>query len=359
MTKNANTPPSSGSISGVNWREPTRDPSTDSVDLKSLLDSGKTHTYSALTEGLRDLAPERRPVDANVILIAHPEGKLLGTRYRLPPGSSLEIGRSPNAAVSLPEVLSVSRNHARVEHQMDGVFVEDLGSTNGTYVNDHLTQGRHKLASGDRFQVGAVHFKFLQEADVEHAYHEAIYNLVVRDGLTEIYNKRKFDEEFAREFARATRYRRPLAMLVFDIDHFKAINDNYGHLCGDFVLKQIAGLARDTVRSEQIFARVGGEEFAVLCPETNVAEVAVLAEKLRQKIGANRVSYLGCDVRVTCSFGVAELAPGIRSAADLFATADKALYQSKQGGRDRVTVAAAPAATLARDGAARGPALSR
>lgn len=343
MTSNVKPPSHSGS--GVNWREPTRDPSTDSVDLKALLDSSKTHTYSALTQGLKDPIPERKPVDANVILIAHPEGKLLGTRYRLPAGSTIEIGRSPNAAVSLPEVLSVSRNHARVEHAGEGVYVEDLGSTNGTYVNDGLIQGRQKLQSGDRFQVGAVHFKFLQEADVEHAYHEAIYNLVVRDGLTEIFNKRKFDEELAREHARAIRYRRPLAVMIFDLDHFKAVNDNFGHLCGDFVLKQVAGLVKDTLRTEQFFARVGGEEFAVLCPETSAADLMVLAEKLRQRVAGHNVVYLGCDVRITCSFGVAELQPGMRAAADLYALADKALYKSKADGRDRVSVAMPPRKT--------------
>lgn len=329
----------SPSSSSVDWREPSRDPSTDSVDIKVLADASKTHTYAALNQGLRDAAPERRPVDANIILIAHPEHKMLGTRYRLAPTSALEIGRAPTAQISLPEVLSVSRNHARVDHGGDGVWVEDLGSTNGTYVNDVLIQGRQRLTSGDRFQVGAVHFKFLQEADVEHAYHEAIYNLVVRDGLTEIFNKRKFDEELSREMARAMRYRRPLSIAIFDIDHFKAINDNYGHLCGDFVLKQMAALVREILRAEQVFARVGGEEFGVLCPETGAADVTVLADKLRQRIAAHRVVYLGCEVRVTCSFGVAELGRGIRTAADLYAAADKALYTSKQEGRNRVTVA--------------------
>jgi two-component system cell cycle response regulator len=333
----------SSSSSGVGWKEPSRDPSTDSVDLKSLFgDASKTHGYSALTQGIKDVTPERRAVDANIILIAHPEHKMLGTRYRLPPGTALDIGRSPSAAIPLPEVLSVSRNHARIEHLGDAVYVEDLGSTNGTYVNDQLIQGRHRLASGDRFQVGAVHFKFLQEADVEHAYHEAIYNLVVRDGLTEIFNKRKFDEELARELARAVRYRRPLSLLVFDLDYFKSINDSYGHLCGDFVLKQVAALVREILRPEQVFARVGGEEFAVLCPETAAGDVAVLADKLRQKVAQHRVVYLGCEVRVTCSFGIAEVGPGMRTAAELFAAADKALYQSKQDGRNRVSVAPSP-----------------
>src|SRR5688500_8068808 len=112
-----------------------------------------------------------------------------GTRFRLRPGSVIEIGRSPSAEISLPEVLSISRAHARLEHQGSQVVVEDLGSTNGTYVNDRLVQKSHQLRSGDRFQVGAVHFKFLHELDVENAFHLAIYDLVMRDGLTEIFNR--------------------------------------------------------------------------------------------------------------------------------------------------------------------------
>ena len=125
------------------------------------------------------------------------------------------------------------------------------------------------LRSGDRFQTAAVHFKFLHEQDVESAYHLAIYELVAKDGLTEIFNKRKFEEELQREFARAQRHQRPLSLIIFDLDEFKTINDTYGHLCGDFILKQVASLARELVRPEQVLARVGGDEFVILAPETS------------------------------------------------------------------------------------------
>ena len=312
------------------------DSSTDSIEIASLRE-GRTQAYSGDLPHLRRdaAAPE---VEANVILIAHPEHRMLGTRFRLRPGSVIEIGRSPAAEISLPEVLSVSRTHARLEHRGSQVVVEDLGSTNGTYVNDRLVQGETVLASGDRFQVGAVHFKFLHERDVENAYHLAIYNLVMRDGLTEIFNKRKYMEEVERETARALRYDRPLTLLLFDIDHFKAINDNYGHLCGDFVLKHLAERVRGVVRAEQSFARVGGEEFVVLCPETNGDNGRILAEKLRERIAAETVAYSGFEVPVTCSFGVAQLGPGMEDADALYAAADRALYHSKQSGRNRVTL---------------------
>ena len=312
------------------------DSSTDSIDLAHLREPGHTQAWQQASSERR--LPAAGEIEANVILIAHPEHRMLGTRFRLRPGSVIEIGRSPSAEISLPEVLSISRAHARLEHQGSHVLIEDLGSTNGTYVNDRLIQKNHQLRSGDRFQVGAVHFKFLHELDVENAYHLAIYDLVMRDGLTEIYNKRKYDEELEREVARAARYGRPLTLVLFDIDHFKAVNDTYGHLCGDYVLKQVADRVREILRAEQVFARVGGEEFVVLCPETTAENGRRLAEKLRDRIASEPIEYAGFQVPVTCSFGAAELMPHMAEGVSLYDAADRALYESKQSGRNMVCV---------------------
>ena len=194
------------------------------------------------------------------------------------------------------------------------------------------------LRSGDRFQVGAVHFKLLHEHDVEHAYHEAIHTMMMLDGLTEIFNRRKFDEELAREYSRARRYGRPLTLLLFDIDHFKSINDTRGHLCGDFILQQIAQRVRARLRTEQIFARVGGEEFCVLCPETTVDNVQILAIRLREDIAGSPMVYGDFEVTVTCSFGLAQLTPDMKDASQLYDAADAAMYQSKHRGRNTVSV---------------------
>ena len=314
------------------------DSSTDSIEISSLRDSGRTQVFQRTVSQAPPGTRGFDDIEANVIVIAHPENKMLGTRFRLRPGSSIEIGRSPAAEISLPDVLSISRTHAQVEHQGDRVLVEDLGSTNGTYVNDRPIDGEKILHSGDRFQVGAVHFKFLHERDVENAYHLAIYNLVMRDGLTETFNRRKFSEEIESEVDRALRYERPLTLLILDLDHFKSINDNYGHLCGDFVLKQVALRAGELLRTEQIFARVGGEEFAVLCPETTVDKGRQLAEKVRQQIATEAILYAGFEVSVTCSIGVAELGASRNSHDALYDAADRALYEAKTEGRDRVIV---------------------
>jgi two-component system cell cycle response regulator len=278
------------------------------------------------------------PDVADVLLIAHPENTLLGTRYRLTRGGSLLIGRSSKAGISLPDVPSVSRHHAKLEFG-ESITIEDLGSTNGTRVEDAIIDGPHPVLSGQRFQVGAVHFKLLHDRDVEQAYHLAVYELMMRDGLTQLYNRRKFDEEAQREWLRAERYRRPLALVLFDVDHFKRVNDTHGHLQGDAVLQRIAATAREVTRTEQVVARVGGEEFAILCPEVDGEGAWALAERLRAAIADLEHAGLEEPFRVTCSFGVASTEKPWASFAEMYDAADRALYASKDGGRDRVNVA--------------------
>jgi diguanylate cyclase (GGDEF)-like protein len=293
------------------------------------------------------VTPRRRSTDpgpeANLIQIAHPKGLGLGTRYRFRPGSTVVIGRGREADVSLPEVSAISRKHASLTYRIESVILEDLGSTNGTFVNDVRIEQPTVLKSGDRFALGAVHFKFLQERDVENAYFQAIHDMMVRDGLTQISNKRKFEDEAVREVARARRYSRPLCLLLFDVDRFKTINDERGHLCGDFVLKEVVRLVSDFVRKEQVFARVGGDEFAVLTPEAKIDGAKTLGERLRQRVANHEFDYAGSCFRVACSIGIAELSAEMKSPEELYEAADRALYAAKRGGRNRVEAFARPA----------------
>ena len=291
------------------------------------------------------VAPRRRSTDpgpeASLILIAHPLNEALGTRFRLRPRTSVVFGRADTAEISLPEVNSLSREHARLTYKSESVVIEDLGSTNGTYVNEVRIEEPTVLRSGDRFQVGAAHFKFLQERDIENAYHQAIHDLVILDGLTQIANKRRFEEEAAREFGRARRYGRPLSLILFDVDRFKVVNDTHGHLCGDFVLKKIVELTIPLLRREQVFARVGGEEFVILCPEGEPRSARILAERVRSRVARNGFSHAGTAFGVTCSFGIAGIGPDIASVQELYEAADRAMYRSKNAGRNAITISEA------------------
>ncbi|MGH9367691.1 MAG: GGDEF domain-containing protein [Thermoanaerobaculia bacterium] len=292
------------------------------------------------------VTPRRRATDsgpeANIILISHPRGQKLGSRYRFRPGSTLVLGRAKDVDVSVPDASSLSRRHASLTYRIESVILEDLGSTNGTYVNDVRIEEPTLLRSGDRFQIGSVHFKFLQERDVENAYHQAIHEMVVKDGLTQISNRRKYEEEAVREVARARRYGRPLCLILFDVDGFKAVNDTHGHLCGDFVLKEIVYLVSDFFRKEQTFARVGGDEFAVLTPEARTEGAKILAERLRARIAKHEFSYAGTPFQVTCSFGISEFDPAMKGPQELFEAADRALYRAKKGGRNAVEAFSPP-----------------
>ncbi len=279
--------------------------------------------------------------DALLILIAHPDDSRLGSQTRLTAGVEVTVGRDPSCEISCPEVPSLSRVHARIVFDDGAITVEDLGSTNGTFVNDRRIPDRSRLSGGDRIQFGTLYFKLVHEADVEAAYHEAIHQMVMQDGLTAIANRRRFDDELEREFARADRHRRPLGLVVFDIDRFKHVNDDFGHLSGDHVLKRVAVLCRQRLRPEQVFARIGGDEFAIICPETGCDGARILADRLRMTVAGHRFDpdMVPDDLRITCSFGCAEMAADMTVACDLLEAADRALYRAKEAGRNQVATA--------------------
>jgi diguanylate cyclase (GGDEF)-like protein len=172
---------------------------------------------------------------------------------------------------------------------------------------------------------------------VEAQYHEEIYRMTITDGLTQIHNRRYLLEALERDMVRARRHDRDLSILLFDIDHFKRINDTHGHLAGDFVLKELARVVQARVRREEVFARYGGEEFAVVLPETSLAGAVTLAETLRQTVRERTFVFQADTIRVTISLGAAVLDDGVETAADLIKRADERLYAAKRGGRDRVS----------------------
>ncbi len=309
-------------------------------------DSGKTRSdlRFAETDVLEEVMPARTKEPEGhglaLVVIAHPERRFLGRRYDLPRGHSLRIGRSPECEINLPDAPLLSREHALIRWDDSGIWVEDLDSTNGTFINETRIENHHLLTSGDRIECGGIHFKFLQEHDVEAAYFETLHRLALQDPLTGIANRRLFDEELHREFARALRHGRNLSLILFDIDNLKEINDRQGHVCGDLVLQYIARTGREQMRREELFGRLGGDEFGILCPEADSGGAAVLAERLRSAISGTPITVEGEEVplRITCSFGVAQFDPAMETAEALFEAADQALYRSKNGGRNRISI---------------------
>mgnify|MGYP006286461197 CR=1 FL=1 len=260
-------------------------------------------------------------------------GPEIGRQHKLGSGV-VHIGRGAENDLVL-DMDNVSRRHARVGPGPDGYVVEDLRSTNGTYVNEVEISAR-TLHNGDLVQIGGAILKFLQGGNVEAQYHEEIYRMTIVDGLTQIHNRRYFDEFLEREMARCIRYQRALSLVLFDIDHFKHINDTHGHLAGNSVLKRLAELVNQHIRREEAFARYGGEEFVVLMPETPATRARVFAEKIRAMVEDHRFEFEEDVIPVTCSLGVAEVGPEHDSPSALLAAADALLYRAKAEGRNRV-----------------------
>src|SRR5947208_13561519 len=180
------------------------------------------------------VTPIRRPsASAGQACLVHiyPTGPSMGQRY--PMGEApLVVGRGEDCDIRIQDH-SVSRKHARVEPTNDGVFVSDLMSTNGTFVNDRLIEGSSLLHDGDYLRIGNCIYRFLTGGNVEAEYHEEIYRLTIIDALTQIHNQRYLIEFLDRELVRTARHARPLALCLMDIDFFKGVNDELGHLAGD------------------------------------------------------------------------------------------------------------------------------
>ena len=262
----------------------------------------------------------------------------LGRRIPLDgPFDELGIGRDPQNALVL-EFDSVSRRHARLVRRDNSWWVIDNNSTNGTYVNDEPTR-EIQLRNGDRIKIGDVILKFLSAGDLEAEFLATMHQMAVTDGLTQAANKRQLNEAIANEIERSQRHGRPLSLIFFDIDHFKRVNDTHGHLAGDMVLKEIANGILRRIRRSEVFGRYGGEEFALLLPETDLEGALHLAEELRALVQSHPFVYEGRQIPVTISIGVVEWNPAIRTPDDFYREADALLYKAKRSGRNRVVSA--------------------
>ncbi|MFL5321939.1 MAG: diguanylate cyclase [Myxococcaceae bacterium] len=283
-----------------------------------------------------DLLGKAKNQTAYLIQISAKTAAEVGKMFKLEK-PEVVIGRSTEAQLQVEDD-GISRKHAKVSRSPNGQFqLVDLGSTNGTFCNGERVSIT-VLADGDKIQIGSnTVLKFSLQDELEEQYQKSIYESATRDGLTKIFNKKYFLDTVRKEFAYCLRHRVPLSLVMFDVDHFKKINDTYGHPAGDYVLTRIAQRINETVRAEDLFARYGGEEFAVMLRESAEDRALVCAERCRKAIDSTDFSFGGTPIKVTISLGVATLLDSdFAQPEDLISSADKYLYRAKRGGRNRV-----------------------
>jgi diguanylate cyclase (GGDEF)-like protein len=290
-----------------------------------------------LDELKRALASSEKEANKKPACLLVLGGELNGTVFDLKTSEN-SFGRSEDNTYLL-ESESISRKHFKVTVTAGNQAVlEDLKSSNGTYLNNSKIPGPTALRQGDVIQVGNISLKYIAKGDPERLAYDKLNLDACTDGLTKCFNKAYFNKAVEEEVNKSKATGQPLTLIVFDLDHFKNLNDNFGHDAGDFVLKEIAALIRKNgIREGDVFSRYGGEEFVVLLPKTDLKKGVVIAKRLRKLVEAHQFIYDKKRLPVTVSIGVADCSHGVANGADLFKRADVAVYRSKEGGRNRVS----------------------
>jgi two-component system cell cycle response regulator len=264
-------------------------------------------------------------------------GAASGQMFKLPRGNTV-LGRAPNAEVRLIDD-GVSRHHARLRLETDQLWVEDLESRNGTFVNGLKIDQPTSLREGDKIQVGRTTvLRFAYHDTIDESFHENLMSSALRDPLTRLFNKRYFLDRLDSELKFAKRHNTSLSLLLLDLDHFKRVNDTHGHLAGDAMLINLSNVLLKAVRNEDVVARFGGEEIAVILRAIPLEPALHLADRLRRLIETTITPHGGLELRATASIGAAEY-PSMKvdTIEQMIEAADKALYRAKDAGRNRVS----------------------
>jgi two-component system, cell cycle response regulator len=265
-------------------------------------------------------------------------GTDLGRPYFLKDKETV-LGREPRSGIRLNE-LKVSRRHAKISITKNGVFIEDLRSANGTFVNGAPLSDPAKLRDGDMITIGPAAFKYFAPGNVEQLFHDKLYRQATIDAKTGVFNDKYLLTTLRSEIEMSKNFRRDLSIIIYDLDHFKKVNDRFGHLFGDHVLKVTAQVVCHIVRKNDVVCRYGGEEFVVVLPETDLHLAVSLAERVRRAleqtqfpVTVSRKKHVHVQ---TMSLGVAQMSPGKDTLESLLKAADSKLYKAKRGGRNRV-----------------------
>ncbi len=271
-------------------------------------------------------------------------GRRRGATFQIGAASTI-LGRGENAQIRLDDD-GVSRRHAEIVRLDDGaVQLRDLGSTNGTFVNGEKITER-VLEDDDRVALGTTTLlKFELHDAMEIKLKAEMYQKATRDQLTGMFNRRYCFERLREEFSFAHRHGQPLAVVMFDVDHFKQVNDTYGHAAGDAVLQRIGKVLMDLVRNEDVVCRYGGEEFVCILRGLTLDQGELFADRVRRSIAAQTVTSGEHEIVVTVSLGVASLDNmNFESPEEMVNEADAYLYVAKEGGRNQVASARTVAA---------------
>jgi two-component system cell cycle response regulator len=280
--------------------------------------------------------PEPQKADRAYLIILAGDG--LGEMHQLI-GDEMIIGRAGRASLILRDD-GVSRVHARLRRLGDALVVEDLGSRNGTFVNGARLGGPMVVRDGDKIHVGHRTVLRLTYHDaLDDAFQKQLRDAAMYDALTHVYSRRYFVDRLEAELQFASRHEVPLALILLDLDHLKTVNDDFGHAAGDRALAEMARAVQAHVRAEDLFGRLGGDEFGVLCRGTPLAVAASFAERMRALVHALAVDVGPKETHLTVSVGVSAF-PELRceSPQELVNAADRALYVAKARGRNRVAV---------------------
>jgi two-component system cell cycle response regulator len=280
------------------------------------------------------LATDQKRDRAYLVVLA---GSAVGEMFKIDQ-ERIIIGRGAKAQIRLIDD-GISREHAEITMNGNEIALRDLGSTNGTFCNGAKVETR-PLCDGDKILVGSTTIlKFTYHDNLDEVFQRQMYESALRDGLTKAFNKKYFRDRLDSEFTYSLRHGSPLTLVMFDIDHFKNVNDTHGHPAGDTVLSELSALLMMSLRAEDVFARYGGEEFAIICRGSDLAQGQIIGERLRRAAESRPFSHAGKLIPITISVGMAGLPDAaIKDAAALISAADAALYRSKQGGRNRVSI---------------------
>lgn len=248
----------------------------------------------------------------------------------------ITVGRSPECDLWIEDI-AISRKHFILRVKVNQVRLEDLDSTNGTYVNGDRVKGV-KLSDGDKIQISKTTILELTYLDKTRSLSEKKrYEMGVIDPVTNVYNKRYLLERLREEFSFVKRRNRDMSIIMFDLDHFKKINDTYGHLAGDLVLQKVCLKVSQAVRTDDILARYGGEEFVIVMRDAGLKEARDLAERIRRLVGDLKIRHEDHEITLTISCGLSSMRPEFKDHLAIIAEADRHLYESKKEGRNRVT----------------------